>query len=512
MADDDRGPESSVRMLIDERARGWPDRAYVVDDGRTITIDSLSLLAACRAVGALLVERGAAPGAHIAVVLPNSLVAVKTLLGVLYGGWVVCPIDPHAPLQRMRHVLEHSDAALVIVSSESEPTVRQATSGIGRPITVVICDDRSPWWKKEGASVPAIAPRPADPALLMYTSGTTSNPKGVLLSHASLAYNARRISQEHALGPDDRVAAVLPLWHINGFVVTMLSPLAHGGSLVMPSRFSSSGFWSTVGRHGCTWINLVPTMIAYLVDGPVPATETLRVRFCRSASSPLSPEQHVAFERKFGIGIIETMGLTETAAPVFSNPFAKEARKLGSIGRASGVEARVVDPAGRDVPNGTQGEIVVRGPSVMLGYYKDSRATADAFLAGRWLRTGDLGCRDEDGFFVVTGRLKEILIKGGENIAPREIDEVARRHPAVLDAAAVGIPDAHYGQDILLCVVLRPDYRCDESSLRAFCAAELGRFKTPRVIHFLKELPRGPSGKVQRWRLAGIGAEICPRD
>jgi long-chain acyl-CoA synthetase len=342
-------------------------------------------------------------------------------------------------------------------------------------------------------------------ALLMYTSGTTGKPKGVMLSHANLVANARAISAEHALGPGDRVAAVLPLYHINAFAVTMLAPLAHGGSLVMPARFSAARFWPLVAESGCTWINVVPTIVSYLLEGEAPPREALaRVRFCRSASAALPPEHHLAFERKFGIGIIETMGLTETVAPAFSNPLDPSRRKVGSVGRASGCEARVVDEHGNELPDGTPGEILIRGPQVTAGYYKNPEATAAAFFPGGWLRTGDIGRRDADGFFFITGRIKELIIKGGENIAPREIDEVLLRHPAVLDAAAVGVPDRHYGQEIAACVVRREGADCTEAELRDFCLGHLGRYKTPKAIHFVAELPRGPSGKVQRLKLLDI--------
>jgi acyl-CoA synthetase (AMP-forming)/AMP-acid ligase II len=243
-------------------------------------------------------------------------------------------------------------------------------------------------------------------------------------------------------------------------------------------------------------------MISYLLEGQAPVVGQMQgIRFCRSASSALPVAHLRAFEGRFGIGIIETMGLTETAAPSFSNPLAPSQRKAGSVGRASGGEARVVDASLAPLPDGEVGEITIRGPHVMRGYYKDDAATQTAFTPDGWLRSGDLGLRDSDGFFFVTGRIKELIIKGGENIAPREIDEALLRHPAVLDAAAVGIADPHYGQEILACVVLRPGHSLDEGALREFCLNQLGRYKTPRVFRFVDSLPRGPSGKVQRLKL-----------
>jgi long-chain acyl-CoA synthetase len=301
--------------------------------------------------------------------------------------------------------------------------------------------------------------------------------------------------------------AVLPLYHINAQVVTATSPLIHGGSLVLPHRFSASSFWQTAIGQGCTWVNLVPTMIAYLLNGPDLATlglDASAIRFCRSASAPLPPAQHLAFENKFGVGIIETMGLTETAAPCFSNPLAPEWRKVGSPGRAWGNEARIVGSDGTVLPAGEVGEIMVRGDNVMSCYYKDPVETGRTLEPDGWLHTGDLGYLDGDGFAFVTGRIKELIIKGGENIAPREIDEALIKHPALLEAAAVGIPDPNYGQEIMACVVLRPDHSCSAEELRAHCAAELGSYKTPKQFRFVTELPKGPSGKVQRLKLLDL--------
>ncbi len=326
-----------------------------------------------------------------------------------------------------------------------------------------------------------------------------------MLTHGNMVAGGTFVSSAHALGEADRVLAVLPLYHINAQVVTIAATLVHGGSLVMPRRFSVSEFWALACGRRCTWINVVPTIISYLLAGPDPRAAGLdpdAIRFCRSASAPLPPEHHRAFEQRFGIGIIETMGLTETAAPVFTNPLDPAHRRIGSPGRAYGNEAKVVDPLdGRELPDGQAGEILVRGPNVMKEYYKSPEATAKALAADGWLHTGDLGMRDADGYYFITGRLKELIIKGGEKIAPREIDEALYRHPAVLEAAAVGVPDPHYGQEILAAVVLKPGMAVSEAELRAYCEAELGRFKTPRTIRFVGELPKGPSGKVQRLKL-----------
>jgi long-chain acyl-CoA synthetase len=339
----------------------------------------------------------------------------------------------------------------------------------------------------------------------MYTSGTTGVPKGVLHTHRSVVAGGEYTSDAHQLTRADRVMCALPLYHINGQIVTGVAPLVHGGSVVMPQRFSVGAYWETVARHRCTWINVVPTIIAYLLNAPGPdelGLDVSSVKFCRSASAPLPVELHRAFEARFGISVIETFGMTETNAPCFTNPYERARRRIGSPGQAFGNEAKIVDSAsGADQPSGIPGEIMVRGENVMKCYYKDPAATATTLKPDGWMHTGDLGYMDEDGFLFVTGRLKELIIKGGENIAPREIDEALLRHPAVLEAAVVGIPDTSYGQEIMACVVLKPGTVCTPDELTAHALAELGRYKSPKVIRIVEVLPKGPSGKVQRLKL-----------
>jgi len=381
-----------------------------------------------------------------------------------------------------------------------------ALQKISRQIKLVVCDvDALNIAPDEASDAPISASvNEEGDALMMYTSGTTGVPKGVVLANRSVIAGGQFVSEAHALTAADRVLAVLPLYHINAQIVTATAPLVHGGGLVLTHRFSVSNFWDLVDRYRCTWLNVVPTIISYLLNGPDPFVEgldTSRVRFCRSASAPLPPSQHRAFEEKFKIGVIETMGLTETAAPCFTNPLDPGRRKIGSPGQAFGNEAKVVDAEGNTLPPEAPGEIMVRGPNVMKGYYKAPEETVKALTSDGWLHTGDLAYVDKEGFFFITGRIKELIIKGGENIAPREIDEALLKHPSVLEAAAVGIPDEHYGQEIIACVVLKPGEPCGEEELREFCRKELGPYKTPKTFRFLSELPKGPSGKVQRLKL-----------
>jgi acyl-CoA synthetase (AMP-forming)/AMP-acid ligase II len=497
---------NTVRELIARAVARDADAVYAVATETGAMLSYRALLAGCRQLARALQAHGIEPGATVSLVMPNGLATVQLLLGCLWAGRCVNPVNLLAQPEQMRYVLEHSDCTLVFAAADWVDRVRAMVSGLARAVAVVAVDpDFVPPLADDDGGANAVPPAPDDLALLMYTSGTTGRPKGVMLTQANLAANALSISAEHALTAHDRVLAVLPLYHINAFAVTMLAPLVEGGSLAMPPRFSAARFWDQAHDARCTWLNVVPTIISYLLEGATPPREqTASIRFCRSASAALPPEHLRGFEQRFGIGIIETLGLTETVAPSFSNPLDPARRKVGSVGHASGCEARVIDAAQQPVPDGVTGELAIRGPNVMRGYYKDEAATRAAFTPDGWLRTGDLGHRDADGYYFVTGRLKELIIKGGENIAPREIDEALLAHPAVLEAAAVGIPDRHYGQEIMACVVLRQGVPCTDDMLREFCLEVLGRYKTPKVFRFVGELPRGPSGKVQRLKLAAL--------
>jgi long-chain acyl-CoA synthetase len=429
----------------------------------------------------------------------------------MYGGYVVSPVSLLAQDALIEHTLAHSATRIVYAAPEYLPRLEAIVARIGsRAMVRATSPDDLELLPATGAGSGRV-PEATTPAMLMYTSGTTGTPKGALLSHGNLVHAGRSVAAAHQLAPPDRVLSSLPLYHVNGQCIATVSPLVSGGSIVMPHRFSVSQWWSLVERYRPTWLNIVPTIIAYLLNGPdltaAQAAACRGIRFARSASAPLPPEHHRAFEARFGISVLEGMGLTECASVAFANPLDPGARKVGSPGRPLGMVARVVAPDGAELGTGERGEIELRGDNVMTGYHKDPEATARTLRPGGWLATGDLGYRDADGFYFITGRLKELIIKGGENIAPREIDEALLQHPAVLEAAAVGIPDREYGQEILACVVLKPGSGCAEAELRAHCLATLGRYKMPKLFRFLAELPKGPSGKVQRLKLVAETGE-----
>ncbi len=497
----------TIRHIVDHQARERPDATWLIAPETGATMDYAQLQRDSQDLSRFLLGMGINKGDKVALMLHNSYQTARLLIGVMYGGFMVAPLNLLAQPSQLAYVLEHSDTCLVFTSEEFAERLKAALAGNPRKITVIVINPDAQEFFDRAALPDVQLPEvsEADDALLMYTSGTTGKPKGCVLSNRSVCAGGEYTSTAHELTARDCVLCAMPLYHINGQIVTAVAPLVHGGSVVMPQRFSVSNYWELVAKYQCTWINVVPTIIAYLMNAATPKEKGLdasRVKFCRSASAPLPPELHRAFEDRFGIGIIETFGMTETNAPCFTNPYDPKKRKIGSPGRSYGNEAKVIDPAtGTTQPAGVAGELMVRGDNVMTGYYKDPENTAKTLEPDGWMHSGDLGYMDDDGFVFVTGRIKELIIKGGENIAPREIDEALLKHPAVLEVAAVGIPDADYGQEIMACVILKPGAECTVEALMKFSRQELGTYKTPKIIRFVSELPKGPSGKVQRLKL-----------
>lgn len=484
-------PKGTVRDWLDARASGNDIAVVFPETGETLSWRALRDEAKRIAEG--MVGLGIEHGESVAIVHPNGREGIVATYATLYGGFRATMINLAAGPDAISYALDHSGARFAFVHKTQAGTFAKVAPGGVRAIGD---DDLS-----ERANLHAIGAD--DHALLMYTSGTTGKPKGVVHSHSSLLAGGWTTAVAHELGPHDRGFCVLPIYHINGLCVTVIGALVSGGSLAMVSRFSASKFWGQVKAGEATWFSVVPTIVSHLLHGKADPDDTTRarLRFGRSASSALAIETQSAFESRFGVPIIETMGLTETAAQILSNPLPPGMRKIGSPGIGYGNTVQIMTPGLSEAPRGTEGEIAVRGPNVMREYLHNPEATADTF-AGEWLRTGDLGRMDEDGYVFVTGRLKELIIKGGENIAPREIDEVLYGLNDVIEAAAFARPCPQYGERVEAAVAVVEGSTLSETDLIARCFDRLGAFKSPERVHFLKELPKGPSGKIQRLKLA----------
>jgi acyl-CoA synthetase (AMP-forming)/AMP-acid ligase II len=497
----------TVRDLIERQAAACPEAPFLLvpDAGDVVTFAGLR--DGARRVAAWLAGLGLAPGDRVAMLLDNRPALVELFLGAQYGGFVPVALSPLASPSHAAVIVAHSEARVVVVGSAEQQT------GLGAglapaPARVIRIDGEGPGWSAGGP--PGRVPVPVGPeadAILAYTSGTTGRPKGVRCSHASVLAGADNVVRAHHLGPGDRALCVLSLSQRGPQNATLMASLASGGSLVLAPRFDLTRFWTLVAEYGCTWLPLVPTLVAELLSRPDPAVlpGALRhVRFARSSAAALGTTAQQEFEARFGVPLLQCMGATEAGSNIFSTPLPPAPRKPGSPGISIGFEVRIVDAAGRPLPAGEVGEIAVRGPSVMTDYFKDPAATAAVLAPDGWLHLGDLGYLDADGYAFVVGRVQEFVNKGGVKIALPEIDEALGRHPAVLQAAAVGVPDAYLGEEIVAFVVLRPGATVVPGALLEYCERALGDFRTPAWVEVVGDLPRGPSGKIERRRLAEV--------
>ncbi len=498
----------TIRSLIDLQAEKTPEQTFVVYPDSGISHSWSEFRVRAQSMALYLESMELPPNVPVTGLLGNGQAAMELFLGGMYGGFQVLLANPLAGADILAYVLEHAESTNLFVDQQHHELAQQALSQLAdKPQLIPLQAESIPDWqsKTRGGNFSAkTVPKAEDAALLIYTSGTTGKPKGVIHTHESLLHGGWNTMIAHELTPEDNSLCVLPLCHINAQAVSVMGTLVSGSGLVVPERFQVSKFWSWMIEEKCTWFSAVPTILSYLLNAEEDTqlkTQLKKVRFGRSASAALPPALHQAFEARFGLSIVETMGITETAAPMLSNPLAPELHKLGSPGIAYGNEVRVADAKGKVASSGEESEVQVRGQNVMRGYLKNPEATRDAFTPDGWYRTGDLGKMDEDGFVFITGRLKELIIKGGENIAPREIDDVLYRHAGVLEAAAFPLPDEHYGQTVAAAIAPRPGEEVLESALRELCSAAMGDYRAPSRYYFLKELPKGPSGKIQRLKL-----------
>jgi long-chain acyl-CoA synthetase len=500
---------TNLALDLREAAQMYPDRPAVRLDETVLTFSQLDDLSA-RAAGWLR-ERGLHPGDPVGIMTPNVPHFPVLYYGVLRAGGAVVPMNPLLKAREVAHYLGDSGASLVFAweSAAAEAAAGAATAG-AQAISIgeQTLGEMAAW-----PASPEVARRAEDDtAVILYTSGTTGTPKGAQLTHANMRRNASVTATSLlGLGPDDVVMGCLPLFHSFGQTCGLNAAVQSGACLTLLSRFSPAAALRVMERDRVTVFEGVPTMYIAMLGEDPGETDTSSLRLCVSGGAALPVEVLHGFEKAFGTVILEGYGLSETSPVATFNRH--DRRKPGSIGLpVEGVEVKLVsvrdgddDPA-RDVPVGEVGEIAIRGHNVMKGYWNRPEATAAA-IRGGWFHTGDLARADEDGFYYIVDRKKELIIRGGYNVYPREIEEVLYEHPAVLEAAVVGIPHPSLGEEIGAAVALRPGVVASPEELREYVRQLVAAYKYPRHVWLVTTLPKGPTGKILKREIV-VPAEV----
>ncbi len=500
----------SLRELIETTCRENAFRLFLhlPEQAGSITFGEMGRL--IEDLARLMSTAGVRKQERVAVLLNNGSAAAIALFGVTAAGGVAVPLNPQLTRSEIDWLLEHSRARFLLTDARRAddllPEAKRWELSIphaGGPLVLV---ERLPADHTHEIVADTSAPEWTDTAIILYTSGTTGKPKGVILSHGNLLSNARGVQEAHQLTPEDTALCILPLFHINGMVVTLITSMLVGASLVLPKKFSSRHFWQWISNYNVSWFSAVPTILSILLLEPIPSkAEFSSLRFARSASAPLPIAVLEKFEVLTGVPVIESYGISEAGGQVTSNPLHR--RKPGSVGLPFANTLRVVDEDGVLLGSNQTGEVIIRGPNVSPGYLDNAAANHESFRNG-WFHTGDLGYRDSDDYVFLVGRSKELINRAGEKIAPREIEEVIYRLPEVESAAVVGVPDSLYGEEVASFLVLRPGLSLTEERVAVHCSASLADFKIPKQVFFVTELPKGPSGKIQRRRLLEMYAPL----
>ncbi len=504
---------SSPRLLyhlISEEAGQTPQAAAILSPGR----DALPFRYLCEHLQTIALQLNRwsiRPGDRVAVVLPNGPEMAAAFLAVS----AVCtcaPLNPAYPAEEFAFSMKDLGVKALVAGSGSEHPARKAAAGLGIPVITVEPDARvagmfrlvSDLPTNDSISAPTLA-GVDDVALVLHTSGTTARPKIVPLTHRNIFYSVHNIAEAYALTPADRCLNMMPLFHIHGLMGALAASLVSGASVICAPGLAPDHVLAWMSALAPTWYTAVPTMHQAVLEQVRREPETagrVHLRFIRSCSSALAPQVARDLETVFSVPVLEAYGMTEGTHQIASNPLPPRPHKFGSVGLATGTtRVSILDERGRALPAKTVGEICIRGENVMAGYENNPAANAASFVDG-WLRTGDRGFLDEEGYLFIQGRLKELINRGGEKISPREIDEVLLRHPAVRQAVAFAVPHPTLGEDVAAAVVLHNRQAVSMQELRQFAAASLADFKVPRLIVFIPEIPKGATGKVQRIGLA----------
>ncbi len=469
-------------------------------------LDYASLHSVLLAMGETLGSLGLARGDRIALHLPDALQAAVAFLAVAARA-VCAPMNPrYRPAEVDFHLADLDVSALVVPEGEDPPALDVAAR-LGVRVLRLTCDERGvpialradSVGRRRTANVAT-----TDQALVLHTSGTTSRPKIVPLSHANLVGSARGIARSLALGPEDRCLNVMPLFHVHGLVGALLASLAAGSSVALPSEFDPTRFFEWLSASEATWYTAVPTIhqaVVAMAPQHAAILSRRRLRFVRSSSAALPPTVMAALEGVFGAPIVEAYGMTEASHQIATNPLPPRVRKPGSVGLPAGPEVAILGEEGTPLPREAQGEICIRGETVVAAYERSDEANRQAFREG-WLRTGDQGWLDADGYLYISGRLKEMINRGGEKVSPLEVEAVLLQHEAIAEAAVFSVPHPTLGEDVAAAVVPRPGATVVESTLRQWLQGRLTDSKVPQQIVIVDALPHGPTGKVQRRGLA----------
>ena len=479
-----------MRTLLDVllAAPGGRPALILPETGTCLTHDALR--ERVRSMAAGLRQAGIVRGERVAIALPNGLDAIAAFLAASLAG-TAAPLNPVYKYEEFCFFLEDTAARLLIAPADGADDARRAAAARGIP---VVTPDIA-------GCGPLPEPSPGDVALVLHTSGSTGRPKRVPLRHRNLALSARTIADTYRLGPDDVGLCLMPLFHVHGLMASTMAALLTGGTVVAPARFNPLAFTRLLREHAVTWYSAVPSIHQLILARRGAGRPSDALRFVRSCSASLAPDLMARMEDFFGVPVLEAYGMTEASHQMASNPLPPAARKPGTVGCATGIGIRIMDSEGNGLATGQAGEVCIQGATVIREYENNPQATANSFF-GEWFRTGDQGVLDAEGYLRLTGRLKELINRGGEKIAPREIDETLLAHPAVSEAVAFGMPHATWGEEVAAAVVLREGEAAGEASVLAFCRERLAEFKCPKKIFVVKALPRTASGKIQRLNVA----------
>ena len=497
-----REPQS-IPELLRQRVNAAPDKPFLFSeiDQRQFTYKEFE--SAVQRTASLLVANSIGQGDVVSLLLPNSVEYVIAYFACWQIGALAGPINSLLKAQEIAYVISNSEAKAWLVNSEFLPVVEAIRDQVS-PV-IITFDNEAGNTDERGLRADLSCD---DEAIIIYTSGTTGKPKGCLLTHGNVIANARQISSWLKFTEADRLLTMMPLFHMNAVSVTTMSALYAGGSTVVSPKFSASRFWHIISEYQITSFGSVATMLSMLLstypDGVPAGLKTDQLRFAMCGSAPVPAEVLRRFEETFNCLVIEGYGLSEsTCRSTFNPPDTR--RRPGSCGVPIGNEMAVVDEEDREVGCGELGEIVLRGENILKGYYKNDAANETAFRNG-WFHTGDIGYRDAEGFYYIVDRKSDMIIRGGENIYPREIDEVLYQHPDIAAAAVIGVPDDLYGEEVAAVVVLKPGTSASEQEVIDYCKARLADFKCPKTVRFLDDIPKGPTGKLLKRELAKMFA------